>query len=72
MDDDMFREDDSDITKVGKVDRDYYGINKATYGFNISLDSSIGYYSTRLTIDLKSLDLGEYTLAYEMYYSTKN
>ena len=71
MDDDMFREDDSDITKVGKVDRDYYSINKATYRFNISLDSSIGYYSTRLSIDLKSLDLGEYTLAYEMYYSSK-
>ena len=34
--DDMFKEDDSDITKVRKIDKDYYNINKATYQFNIS------------------------------------
>ena len=68
MDDDLFKEDDDDITKVRKVDKDYYDINKATYQFKIKYDSAIGYYSTRLTIDLKSLDLGEYTLAFEMYY----
>ena len=68
MDDDLFKEDDDDITKVRKVDKDYYDINKATYQFKIKYDSAISYYSTRLTIDLKSLDLGEYTLAFEMYY----
>ena len=68
MDDDLFNEDDDDIVKVRKVDKDYYNINKATYQFKIKYDSAIGYYSTRLTIDLKSLDLGEYTLAFEMYY----
>ena len=68
MDDDLFKEDDDDIVKVRKVDKDYYNINKATYQFKIKYDSAIGYYSTRLTIDLKSLDLGEYTLAFEMYY----
>ena len=68
MDDDLFKEDDDDIVKVRKVDKDYYNINKATYQFKIKYDSDIGYYSTRLTIDLKSLDLGEYTLAFEMYY----
>ena len=67
MDDDLFKEDDDDIVKVRKVDKDYYNINKATYQFKIKYDSAIGYYSTRLTIDLKSLDLGEYTLAFEMY-----
>ena len=71
MDDDLFKEDDNDITKVRKVDKDYYDINKATYQFKIKYDSAIGYYSTRLTIDLKSLDLGEYTLAFEMYYNDK-
>ena len=71
MDDDLFKEDDDDITKVRKVDKDYYDINKATYQFKIKYDSAIGYYSTRLTIDLKSLDLGEYTLAFEMYYNDK-
>ena len=68
MDDDLFKEDDSDITKVGKVKKDFYDIHKETYQFNISYDSSIGYYSTRLGIDLKPLDLGEYTFVFEMYY----
>ena len=71
MDDDLFKEDDDDIVKVRKVDKDYYNINLATYQFKIKYDSAIGYYSTRLTIDLKSLDLGEYTLAFEMYYGNR-
>ena len=69
MDDDLFKEDDSDITKVGKVTKDFYDIHKETYQFNINLDSSIGYYSTRLGIDLKPSDLGEYTFVFEMYYN---
>ena len=68
MDDDLFKEDDSDITKVGKVNKDFYDIYKETYQFNISYDGNIGYYSTRLGIDLKPLDLGEYTFVFEMYY----
>jgi len=59
MDDDLFKDDDSDITKIGKVDKDFYKIHKETYGFNINHDSNIGYYSTRTGIDLKALDLGE-------------
>ena len=69
MDNDLFREDDDNITKVGEVDKDFYQIKKATYGFTIKYDSSIKYYSTRLSIDLISLPLGEYTLVFEMYYS---
>ena len=68
MDDDLFKEDDSDITKVGKVNKDFYDIHKETYQFNISYDGNIGYYSTRLGIGLKPLDLGEYTFVFEMYY----
>ena len=71
MDDDLFKEDDDDITKAGKKDRDFYQIKKETYRFKIKYDDSIHYYSTRLTIDLKSLYLGEYTLAFEMYYGNK-
>ena len=71
MDDDLFKEDDDDITKVGKIDKDFYQINKATYRFKIKYDSAIGYYSSRLSIDLRPLDLGEYTLAFEMYYNDK-
>ena len=65
---DLFKEDDSDIKKIGKVSKDFYDLHKETYQFNINLDSSIGYYSTRLGIDLKPLDLGEYTFVFEMYY----
>ena len=71
MDNDLFREDDDDITKVGKVEKDSYQIKKATYQFTIKYDPSIKYYSTRLSIDLISLPLGEYTLVFEMYYSDK-
>ena len=53
MDDDLFKENDSDISKVGKVQKDFYDIHKETYQFNISYDGNIGYYSTRLGIDLK-------------------
>jgi len=69
MKDDMFKGDDSDITKIGKVDKDFYKINKETYQFNIDYDSQKGYYSTRLGIDLKAIDLGEYTLVFEMYFN---
>ena len=71
MDDDLFKEDDDDITKVGEVDKDFYQIKKATYKFTIKYDTSIKYYSTRLSIDLISLPLGEYTLVFEMYYLGK-
>ena len=30
MDNDLFKEDDDDITKVGKVDKDFYQIKKET------------------------------------------
>ena len=71
MEDDLFREDDNDITKVGEVDKDFYQIKKATYEFTIKYDTPIKYYSSRLSIDLISLPLGEYTLVFEMYYSGK-
>ena len=68
MDDNLFKEDDSDITKVGKVQKDFCDIHQETYQFNINYDSNIGDYSTRIGIDLKALELGEYTFVYEMYY----
>ena len=71
MDNDLFKEDYDDITKVGEVDKDFYQIKKATYQFTIKYDSSIKYYSTQLSIYLISLPLGEYTLVFEMYYSGK-
>ena len=52
MDDDEFKEDDDDIHKVGVQNKNFHLVNKKTYEFKIDYDSSIGYYSTRLSIDL--------------------
>ena len=67
MDDDEFKEDDEDIHKVGSVQKDFHQVRRQTYQFQIDYDSSIGYYSTRLSIDLIYLPLGSYTMLYEMY-----
>ena len=67
MDDDEFKEDDSDIHKSGVQNKDFHIINKKTYEFKIDYDSNIGYYSTRLSIDLIYLPVGSYTMVYEMY-----
>ena len=67
MDDDEFKEDDDDIHKVGVQNKNFHLVNKKTYEFKIDYDSSIGYYSTRLSIDLIYLSLGSYTMVYEMY-----
>ena len=56
-------EDDDDICKVGSIDKDYHTINHKTYLFYIDYDSSIGHYSTRLSIDLVYLPIGYYTMA---------
>ena len=67
MDDDEFKEDDSDIHKVGVRNKNFHLVNKKTYEFKINYDSSLGYYSTRLSIDLIYLPVGSYTMVYEMY-----
>ena len=67
MDDDEFKEDDIDIHKSGVQNKDFHTINKKTYEFKIDYDSNIGYYSTRLSIDLIYLPVGSYTMVYEMY-----
>ena len=67
MDDDKFKEDDDDIHKVGVQNKNFHLVNKKTYEFKIDYDSSIGYYSTRLSIDLIYLPTSSYTMVYEMY-----
>ena len=68
MDDDLFKEDD-DIHKIGVVNKNHHKINKKTYHFQIDYDSSLGYYSTRLSIDVVYLPVSTYTMVYEMYIS---
>lgn len=71
MENDLFKEDDSDLHKVGSVNKDYHKENQKTYLFRIDYDSQIGYYSTRLSIDLVYLPVGNYTMAFELYFSNK-
>ena len=61
MVDDLFILDDDDIHKVAVVDKDFHKINQQTYQFKIDYDSSIGYYSTRLSVNVVYLPIG-YTL----------
>ena len=71
MEDDLFKLDDSDIHKEAVVDKDFHKVNQQTYQFKIFYDSDIGYYSTRLSVDVVYLPIGYYTMIFEMYFSNK-
>ena len=71
MVDDLFILDDDDIHKVAVVDKDFHKVNQQTYQFKIDYDSSIGYYSTRLSVNVVYLPIGYYTIVFEMYFSDK-
>ena len=71
MVDDLFILDDDDIHKVAVVDKDFYKVNQETYQFKIDYDSKIGYYSTRLSVNVVYLPIGYYTIVFEMYCSDK-
>ena len=71
MDDGLFIEDDDDISRIGVVDKDLHKVNKKTYHFQINYDSDIGYYSTRLGINIIYLPIGYYIIAFEMIFSDK-
>ena len=71
MVDDLFILDDYDIHKVAVVDKDFHKVNQQTYQFKIDYDSKIGYYSTRLGVNVVYLPIGYYTIVFEMYFSDK-
>ena len=71
MVDGLFILDDDDIKKLGVVDKDFHKVNQQTYLFKIDYDSSIGYYSTRLGVNVVYLPIGYYTIVFEMYFSDK-
>ena len=71
MVDDLFILDDDDIHKVAVVNKDFHEVNQQTYQFKIDYDSSIGYYSTRLGVNVVYLPIGYYTIVFEMYFSDK-
>ena len=67
----FFKLDDIDIHKVGVVDKGFHKVNQQTYLFKINYDSEIGYYSTRLSVDVVYLPIGYYTMVFKMYFSDK-
>ena len=71
MVDDFFILDDDDIKKVAVVNKEFHKVNQQTYQFKIDYDSSIGYYSTRLGVNVVYLPIGYYTIVFEMYFSDK-
>ena len=71
MVDDLFILDDDDIHKVAVVDKDFHKVNQETYLFKIDYDSEIGYYSTRLSVNVVYLPIVYYTIIFEMYFSDK-
>ena len=71
MVDDLFILNDDDIKKVAVIDKDFHKVNQQTYQFKIDYDSEIGYYSTRLGVNVVYLPIGYYTIVYEMYFSDK-
>ena len=71
MVDDLFILDDDDIHKLAVVDKDFHKVNQQTYQFKIDYDSEIGYYSTRLGVNVVYLPIGYYTVVFEMYFSNK-
>lgn len=71
MVDDLFILDDDDIYKVAVVDKDFHKVNQQKCQFKIDYDSDIGYYSTRLSVNVVYLPIGYYTIVFEMYFSNK-
>ena len=71
MTDSLFILEADDINQVAKIDKDFHKVNQQTYQFKIDYDSSIGYYSTRLGINVVFLPIGYYTIVFEMYFSNK-
>ena len=52
MVDDLFILDDDDIHKVAVVNKDFHKVNQQTYQFKIDYDSNLGYFSTRLGVNV--------------------
>ena len=69
MTDNLFKEDDDGIKFISTINYNLlHKINQMTYLFTIYYDSDKSYYSTRLSIDLRYLNIGTYTMVFEMKF----
>ena len=70
MTDNHFKEDDDRIKFISTINYNLlHKINQMTYLFTIDYDSDKSYYSTRLSIDLRYLNIGTYTMVFEMKFT---
>ena len=69
MTDNLFKEDDDGIKFINTINYNLlHKINQMTYLFTIDYDSKKSYYSARLSIDLRYLNKGTYTMVFEMKF----
>ena len=69
MTDNLFKEDDDGIKFINTINYNLlHKINQMTYLFTIDYDSNKSYYSARLSIDLRYLNIGTYTMVFEMKF----
>ena len=69
MTDNLFKEDDDGIKFISTINYNLlHKINQMTYLFTIDYDSNKSYYSARLSIDLRYLNTGTYTMVFEMKF----
>ena len=69
MTDNLFKEDDDGIKFINTINYNLlHKINQMTYLFTIDYDSDKSYYSARLSIDLRYLNTGTYTMVFEMKF----
>ena len=71
MNDNLFKEDDDGIKLISTINYNLlHKINQMTYLFTIDYDSDKTYYSARLSIDLRYLNTGTYTMVFEMKFAS--
>ena len=69
MTDNLFKEDDDGIKFISTINYNLlHKINQMTYLFTIDYDSNKSYYSARLSIDLRYLNISTYTMVFEMKF----
>ena len=60
--------DEDDITGLKFIDQDFHQFSKKTYEMKLHLDSSKGYYWSRVGLNIYEVLTGEYTVVFELYF----
>lgn len=63
--------DEDDITGKPMIFKDFHRFDKKTKAFELNLDSSKGYYSSRFGVNMYTATKSEYTVICEMWWESK-